>query len=87
MGTKMQCSRITNYRRLRAFKRYFSHQFRIMRTVARPSSLFSVPSGLPMMRAKSQKTAAIQEKKATPRLSIGEMTWTRMRAVGLNSKV
>ena len=70
-----------------AWRKYFSHQFRTPITVARPSSRFSVPSGLPMMMAKSQNTAAIQEKNAIPRLTIGDAICTRTRAVGLKSKV
>ena len=54
-----------------AESKYLSHQFLTARTVALPSSLRSVPSGFPMIMAKTQKDADTHAAIATPRLNIG----------------
>jgi hypothetical protein len=66
-----------------AESKYLSHQFLTPKTVALPSSLRSVPSGLPMMMAKIQNEADIHAAIATPRLKIGAARYTVINETGL----
>lgn len=56
----------------RAFASHVRHHLQTPRTAARPSSLRSVPSGLPMTMEKIQKKAAVQAKRRMAMLRNGE---------------
>lgn len=56
----------------RALPSQVRHHLQTPRTAVRPSSLRSVPSGLPMTTEKTQKEAAVQAKRRIAMLRNGE---------------
>lgn len=66
-----------------AESKHLSHQFLTPKTVALPSSLRSVPSGLPMVIAKIQNDAEIHAATATPALKNGAARYTMINEKGL----
>ena len=69
-----------------AESKYLSHQFLTPKTVALPSSLLSVPSGLPMVIAKIQNDADTHAATATPALNTGAARYIMIIENGLYSR-
>lgn len=70
----------TGHDDFRAFANHVCHHLQTPKTAARPSSLRSVPSGLPITTAKTQKKAAVQAKRRMAILRKGEKRSTAIDA-------
>ena len=66
------------YDGFRALPSHVCHHLQTPRTAARPSSLRSVPSGLPMTMAKTQKNAAVHANSKIAMLKKGDSVNTKI---------